>query len=253
MKDTGILVFNKKTVLEDYLVFKWMEIARRAISERGLFAAALSGGRTPAGFFRSLAGGRDESVWRNTHLFMVDERIVPHEDEASNWKMMDENLFSRCPVPRENIHPIPTGCRPEDCAQRYEMDLRTFSFFKAEAAEGGFPVFDLVHLGLGEDGHTASLFPGSPVLKEKSRLAAAVPDASRHDRVTLTYPVINSARNIIFLVMGEDKAGILARVAGKERDLPASAVFPQKGHLFFLADRGAASRLRPGSYESYVE
>ena len=247
-KTAGILVFDEKSVLERYFVSEWMGMAREAISARGLFSAALSGGKTPEGFFRALAGGGDEAIWRETRLFMVDERIVPHEDEASNWKMMNETLFDRCPIPRENIHPVPTGCLPEACANLYEKDLRAFF-----GTEDGFPIFDLVHLGLGEDGHTASLFPGSPVLREKMLLAAAVPDGARHDRVTLTYPVINNARNVIFLVIGEGKAAILARVAGNDPSLPASEVSPRKGRLLFLADRGAASMLRPGSYESYKE
>ncbi|MDA8325599.1 MAG: 6-phosphogluconolactonase [Nitrospiraceae bacterium] len=242
-----ILVFDEKSALEEYLVGKWMETARGAVSERGLFAAALSGGRTPAGFFRRLALAKDETLWRDTHIFMVDERIVPHDDKDSNWAMMNAALFENVPIPRGNIHPVPTDCRPGTCAVRYENDLK--AFFRTRTAEGGAPVFDLVHLGIGEDGHTASLFPGSAALKEKRRLTAAVPDEKRHDRVTLTCPVLNSARNIVFLVTGEDKAEILERVIGGDPSLPASGINPQKGgRLLILADRAAASRLKTGAY-----
>ena len=250
MNAAGILVSDESSVLEDFFVSEWMDIAREAIAARGVFSAALSGGKTPAPFFRALAKAGDGPTWRDTHLFMVDERIVPHEDEASNWKMMNETLFAHCPIPTGNIHTVPTECRLADCARLYEEDLKVFFLFKT-GLEGGSPVFDLIHLGMGPDGHTASLFPGAPALKEKKHLAVAVPDGARHDRVTLTYPVLNNAINVIFLVMGDDKAGALARVAGKEKSpaLPAGAVSPLKGRLLILADRQAASGLRPGSYE----
>ncbi len=248
-KSPQVFVFGEKSALEEYLAGRWVEIARAAVAERGFFAAALSGGRSPEGCFRRLAAIKGASLWRDTHIFMVDERIVPHEDEDSNWRMMDEALFRNVPLLRENIHPVPTDCRPEDCARRYEDGLR--AFFRI-SAEGEWPVFDLVHLGIGKDGHTASLFPGSPVLKEKKHLAAAVFPTGQagggHDRVTLTYPVLNNARNIVFLVTGQDKAEILGRVAGGDPGLPASGIGPRKGSLIVLADSGAASRLKPGSY-----
>ena len=259
-KIAGIVVSDDRSALEDFFASEWMDIAREAKRARGLFSVALSGGKTPAPFFRALAEASlveaslveagDGQLWRSTHLFMVDERIVPHEDDASNWKMMNETLFGfgRGPIPAGNIHPVPTGCRPEACARLYEKDIRAF-FKNKTGLEGGPPVLDLVHLGLGSDGHTASLFPGAPALKEKKHLAVAVPGGAMHDRVTLTYPVINNARNIIFLVMGGDKAGALARVAEKDPSLPASAVSPRKGRLLILADRQAASGLAPGSYE----
>ena len=234
--------------MEDFFVSKWIEIAGQAVSVRGHFCAALSGGRTPEGFFQKLSLAGDAPLWRATHIFMADERMVPPDDDASNFKMMNGALFNKAPIPRENIHPVPTDCPVDICAQRYESGIR--AFFKLAAGASLFPVFDLVHLGLGDDGHTASLFPGSDVLKENRRLAAPVPDGNRHDRVTLTYPVLNGARNVIFLVAGEDKAWVLRRVAEKDPSLPASAVNPQNGRLLVLADKAAASQLAADSYVS---
>lgn len=245
IKNAQVLVFDDASALEDFLLGKWTEMAGEAVARRGFFAAALSGGGTPVGFYRKLArlSGKYGPVWKKTHIFMVDERMVPQDSKDSNFGMINETLLSGSPVPRENIHPIRTDELPEICAERYAFELS--GFFRLQKGEA--PVFDLVLLGLGEDGHTASLFPGAGALKEKERLAAAVHDEQRHDRVTLTYPVLNSARNVIFLVTGEKKAAVLERVIEKnDPALPASAVNPENGMLLFLADAVAARRLPPG-------
>ena len=240
-----VLVFDNISALENFTLGKWMAVASEAVARRGMFTAALSGGSTPEGLYRKLALRADPLLWPRTHIFMVDERLVPHESADSNFRMMDETLFRNAPIPRENIHPVPADGPPELCAQRYESGLAEFFGHQ----KGGMPVFDLVLLGLGEDGHTASLFPGSDALREKERFTAAVPDEKKHDRVTLTYPVLNSARNVFFLVAGEKKASVLERVVEK-RDpaLPASAIDPENGTLLFLADSGAAGRLPVNSF-----
>ncbi len=240
MKKAQVLVFDDISALEDFALGKWMTMAREAVNRKGTFAAALSGGGTPAGLYRKLARAVEPSLWPKTHIFMVDERLVPPDSADSNFRMMDETLFSNAPIPRENIHPVRTDGPPELCAERYASGL--FAFFQPR--KGDMPVFDLVLLGLGEDGHTASLFPGADALKEKERLTAAVPDEKRHARVTLTYPVINSARNVFFLVAGEKKAEVLERVVERgDPALPASAIKPENGTLLFLADSGAAVML----------
>ncbi len=241
-----VFVFDELPALEEYLLGKWVEIARGEISGKGIFTAALSGGGSPEGFYRRLSQVAGKTLWRKTHIFMVDERLVPPDSPDSNFRMMDETLLSRAPIPRENIHPVRTDGPPEICAERYASELS--DFFKP--AEGCYPAFDLVLLGLGEDGHTASLFPGTDALTEK-RLAAAVPEVKRHNRVTLTYPVLNSAKNIFFLVTGEKKAEILERLVEKGANdpaLPASGINPKNGTLLFLADSRAAARLSPERY-----
>lgn len=240
-----ILVFDETSALEDFLPGKWIAIAREAVSRKGIFAAALSGGGTPAGFYRKLALFGEPSLWSGTHIFMVDERLVPPDSLDSNFRMMDETLFSKAPIPRENIHPVRTDGPPELCAERYASELS--AFFRPQ--KGSMPVFDLVLLGLGEDGHTASLFPGSDALREKESFTASVPDEQRHGRVTLTCPVLNSAKNVFFLVTGQRKAEVLERLVEKgDPALPASAINPESGALLFLADSAAAGRLPAGRY-----
>ncbi len=244
-KNAQVLVFDDAAGLEDFLLGMWAEVARDAAGRRGFFAAALSGGGTPVGFYRKLAGLSDKSLWQKTHIFMVDERMVPPDSRDSNFGMINETLLGSAPIPLENIHPIRTDGLPGICAERYASVLS--GFFRLR--KGEVPVFDLVLLGLGEDGHTASLLPGSAALKEQERLTAAVHDEQRHDRVTLTYPVLNGARNVVFLVTGEKKAAVLERVVEKnDTALPASAVNPGNGTLFFMADPEAARSLSKGSY-----
>jgi 6-phosphogluconolactonase len=231
--------------IADFVVLRWEEISREAIDAAGFFAAAVSGGKTPIPIYRRLADRKDSLPWQQTHIFLVDERFVPPHHPDSNFRMVEETLLSRVPLPLENIHPIPTEpATPYLAAQKYEEDLRRFF----GASPGNFPRFDLILLGIGEDGHTASLFPGRLPLKDSKQLAAAITlDETRHSRITLTLPVINQAKNILFLVTGEDKAVIAGRVIQEgDAALPASLVRPQTGSLMFLLDRGASSRLSAG-------
>jgi len=224
------------------MINKWEEISEEATERKGYFVAALSGGKTPIDFYRALADYKDRLPWNKTHTFLVDERFLSFDDEDNNYRMLRETLFDRIPIPQENIHPIPTGgSTPRTSAEVYEEDLRIF--FKLSS--GQLPEFDLILLGMGEDGHTASLFPGSPVLSERGRLAVAVMlDEIRHHRITLTLPVINHARHVVFLVSGKNKAPVLEKVANhKDPSLPASMVNPKKGKLLFLSDLEAGSQL----------
>jgi 6-phosphogluconolactonase len=172
----------------------------------------------------------------------VDERFVSFDDKDSNYRMLKETLFEKIPIPQKNIHPIPTGKTSlETSASEYEEDLRRF--FKV--SKGQYPAFDLVLLGIGGDGHTASLFPGSEALSERRRLTAAVVlDEMRHHRITLTLPVINHAEHVIFFVRGENKAFVLKKIiGGDDPSLPASMVQPRSGNLLFVIDREASSQL----------
>ncbi len=221
-----------------FMAERWREISSRAVGEKALFVAALSGGKTPVGFYRHLSAV-EGLEWGRTHLFLVDERFVPPGSAESNYGMLRETLLSRIPLPSGNVHPMVTDISSLSAsAKRYEEELRTFFGLSQE----GVPDFDLVLLGVGEDGHTASLFPGTEALREKQRLVIPVKlGAALHDRITLTLPVINNARNIFFLVSGRRKRVVMRKLRqGHDRTLPAAMVFPEKGKLFFLMDREAA-------------
>jgi 6-phosphogluconolactonase len=240
-----LFVFDKRDGMSEFMIKKWEEFSKEAIERREVFVVALSGGKTPIDFYRGLAKKKEILSWHKTHVFLVDERFLPFNEADSNYRMLRETLLSQVPIPQENMHPIPTDRpTPQISAEEYEEDLRRF--FKLRT--GQFPEFDLILLGIGEEGHTASLFPHSPVLKEQVRLAAAVMlDEARHHRVTLTLPVINHARNLVFFVSGKNKAAVLERILNQRNgSLPASMVKPKGGNLMFLIDREANSQLGSG-------
>ncbi len=207
-------------------------------------SVALSGGSTPRLALAVLSSGpyRGRFPWDLVHFYQVDERWVSPDDPASNQRMLRESLVTRAPVPPTHFHPIDTSLPdPAQGAQRYEEMLR----LAFRRSRGGFPRFDAVLLGLGTDGHTASLFPGTPALREKEswvvRTEGGEPPVPR---ITLTLPVLNAASRVIFLVSGREKASVLADVlSGRGADLPASRVSPRKGRITFLADAPAASLL----------
>ncbi len=238
----NVLIFDHEDQLLKFLIEKWEDISNKGIERRGYFVVGLSGGKTPIVFYQKLAKWDSKSSWERTHIFLVDERFVSFDDKDSNYRMLRDTLFGKILIPQENIHPIPTEKRSlEASAKEYEADL--IKFFKISG--GQYPAFDLILLGIGEDGHTASLFPGSKALSERKRLTAAVVlDEMRHDRITLTLPVINYAEHVIFFVTGENKAPVLKKIiAGDDPSLPASMVRPKSGNLLFVIDRGASSQL----------
>jgi 6-phosphogluconolactonase len=222
---------------------RFLRASQGAIAARGCFVAALSGGHTPVDLYREIARIGGALDWEKTHLFLVDERLVPYEDSRSNFGMIKKTLLDAVPLRRSNVHPVSVDPPdPHVSAKMYEDDIRAFF----QAAPGVMPRFDLVLLGLGEDGHTASLFPGTPIPGDAIHAVGAVAESEgRTSRVTLTLPVINNAREVIFLVTGKGKAPIVRRVV-EERDahLPASLVTPAEGRLSFLCDREAASALQ---------
>jgi 6-phosphogluconolactonase len=236
-----VKVFETREEMTAFFVKTWSEVSRKAVAERGEITAALSGGKTPVDAYRALAAERELLPWKHTRIFLADERFVPLTDNESNFHMIEETLLAPVSIPRENVNPVRTDKPgPDDAAKQYEERLA--SHFAL--VPGEFPRFDILLLGLGEDGHTASLFPGSPVLEEKVRLARGVfPGGTLRDRVTLTLPVINNGRHIIFLVTGKGKAHALRRVMDGDESLPASRVLPNNGSLLFLADGEAAELL----------
>jgi 6-phosphogluconolactonase len=203
---------------------------------------ALSGGSTPRALYELLSDAgepfRDQIAWDKTHFFFTDERHVPADHPDSNYRMVNEAMFSRVPVPQQNIHRIPAeNAIAEDAAKAYQSDLNRF-FGEA------IPAFDLVLLGLGEEGHTASLFPYSPALKETEHLVAA-PFVEKLNayRITMTLPVLNNGKSVVFLVTGASKAEILSTVINTDRkpDLyPAQAISPTNGAVSWLVDKAAA-------------
>jgi 6-phosphogluconolactonase len=238
----NVCVFDRKDDISSFVIETWREVSQKAIERKGLFSVALSGGKTPINLYYQLSGVKQRLPWEKTHIFLVDERFVPFGHNDSNYRMLKETLLDHIPILSGNIHPIPTErSTPWASAIAYEEDIQIFF----NLPSGQYPEFDLILLGIGEDGHTASLFPASPVLKEEGHLAAAVIlDETRHSRVTLTLPVINHAKHILFLVVGKNKAPVLRKIIDKEdTSLPASMVHPHQGELIFAIDREASSQL----------
>ena len=218
-------------------VAEWM--TRMARAKRGEFAVALSGGTTPRMLYRTLASYPFLGAfpWARAQWFWGDERFVPHDDPMSNYRMVCEAMLSRVPASASNIHAIATeGLTPADAARRYERALK--NHYGAERLNPARPLFDLVLLGLGTDGHTASLFPGSPALDEREHWTS-VGELKSQPRITLTYPAIESSAQTAFLVEGPAKRDILGRLRGGAADLPAARLRPN-GALRIFADKAAA-------------
>ena len=220
-----------------------MALERSGKGKMGI-SIGLSGGRTPGLTLEVLSSEpyRSRFPWGMVHFFQVDERWVPPGDPASNQRMQRESFVSRAPVPPDHFHPVDTSCSgPPEGARRYEETLRRF--FGEKTA--GFPRFDAILLGLGADGHTASLFPGSSALDEDTAwVTTAEGGAPPVPRVTLTLPVLNAASQVIFLVGGREKASVLAEIlSGKRAELPASRISPRRGKITFLVDAAAAGEI----------
>lgn len=216
----------------------WLnEVAR---SREGRVAVALAGGSTPKRLYERLAEPpfREQFPWSRTHWFWGDERFVPHEDPRSNYRMAQKALLSRAPIPPANIHPVPTvGLPPQAAAEAYEAELR--AFYGSDTLDPSRPLFDAVVLGLGDNGHTASLMPGSPVLEERRRWVAEVAGAAAETRITLTYPALESAFEAAFLIVGAEKKAALKRLRADDASIPAGRL-RVAGALRIFADVEAA-------------
>jgi 6-phosphogluconolactonase len=218
-------------------VAEWMTAA--ALATSGPFAVSLSGGSTPKALYALLAseGFRNRFPWQRVHWYWGDERFVPYDHPESNYRMTREAMLSKVPVPPENVHPIPTDGTPQDAARRYEQTLQ--QAYGASRLDPQRPFFDVTLLGLGPDGHTASLLPGDPVLNERKRWVAAVSHGRPEVRITMTYPVIESSRRVAFLVAGEEKAAMFGAIRAGDSQVPAARVRPV-GELFWFVDQAAA-------------
>ncbi|MGH7855517.1 MAG: 6-phosphogluconolactonase [Candidatus Binatia bacterium] len=230
---------------------QFIALASAAIARSGRFAVALSGGSTPKALYSSLASPefRERVDWPRVHLFWGDERCVAPDHPDSNFRMVRENLLAKIQLPSANIHRIVGEKEPRQAVIAYEAELKVFF----GASGGALPCFDLIFLGLGDDGHTASLFPGSAALAETEHLVAAVyVEKLRSHRLTLTLPVINAAVQATFLVSGESKAKIVREILvpySVACNYPAAKVRPSNGRLTWVIDADAAKELPLGIIE----
>lgn len=218
------------------------DLSRSAAVSRPAFTMAISGGSTPKRLYELFSSGplRDAIPWAKVHLFWVDERCVPKNHPDSNYKLAFDTFLSRVALPESNIHCIAGELEAEKAAETYESDLRCF--FR----DASLPVFDLVLLGIGEDGHTASLFPGSGAVREKKRWAMPVyGGVPPLNRVTLTLPVLNNAARVLFLVASREKAGVVHEILEDDnpKAYPAGMVRPAHGLVAWYVDREAAGAL----------
>jgi 6-phosphogluconolactonase len=237
-----VQVFDNIQALSQKAALLFVEAAQEAIRARGRFTVALTGGSSPVQLYELLtkAPYKDQLPWQDTYVFWGDERWVPLTDEQSNARMAFDALLNKVPVPKEQIFPMWGESEPDAFARHYEELLH-------KQLGPGEPAFDLVLLGMGEDGHTASLFPGTDVLHEKERLVEAyyLPGQDMY-RITLTAPLINRARQVVFLAFGEKKAKALAEVLKGEPDpemYPAQLIQPEKREPQWLVDTAAARLL----------
>jgi 6-phosphogluconolactonase len=222
---------------------EFVRVARAAIGAQGRFTVALSGGSTPKSLYSLLASNYSDFVWNRVFLFFGDERHVPPTDPESNYRMVKESLLSKISIPAENVFRVPAENHDAAAAAtEYESTIRQFFQLKP----GEFPRFDLILLGMGPDGHTASLFPDSAALQEKSRIVVAnwVAKFNTH-RITFTFPVLDRAAEVLFLASGSDKADMLHQVLESKNSppLPSQSVQPTDGKLLWMLDEAAAAKL----------
>lgn len=245
MGTVSLHVAPSEEALIQSAVDRLLAVANDALRDKGEFNLALSGGSTPRPLYELLATEplNRRIDWSRTHLFLGDERAVPPDHEDSNYRMVRETLLAGIDVPAENVHRILAERSPQDAADAYAEDLREHF----DLTVGEWPRFDFMLQGLGRDGHTASLFPGLDELHDRRNLVVApyVPSLETY-RISVTFPVINHAWQICFLVSGAGKAEALQHVVGgtyAPDDWPAQFVHPRDGHLMWLVDEAAASLL----------
>lgn len=244
-----VIVAENADAAADQAAERVVEIVRERIASSGNCHLALCGGTTPAELYRRIARPplSERVDWPKVRIFFGDERDVPQDHVENNYRMVAKNLLDHVPIPLAQVHPMPADCRDMSAAaEQYEELIR-----RLVPAEGNdIPRFDLILLGLGGEGHTASLFPDTPALTETKRLVVAqfVPVIGRN-RMTFTFPLINAARHVMFGVTGPDKAMAVAAVLSDDPKLrarcPASRVAPAKGELIFVLDTAAARNI-PG-------
>lgn len=242
-KNTFSTIWPDQAALAEAAAHYFITTCRESVGTNGIFTAALSGGHTPEIFYSLLATLKYSRniPWNKVHLFWSDERWVKHESPESNYRMAKEMLLDYIPIASKNIHPVPVSGSPAKGAARYEKTIK-----KVLGSQN--PAFDWLMLGVGADGHTASLFPGTAVLKEKKRFVSEVFIKENNSwRISFTYALINKASKIIFLVSGKEKAPVIEKIFnphGKKMILPVCGVKPEKGQICWMLDRDAATGIR---------
>ncbi len=240
-----IAIYDDKHILSQHAAEYIMRIAKESIDLHGRFTIALTGGTTPGEAYSLLASEpiRSQIDWQRVYIFWGDERCVPHTNPESNYYLAQQVLFDKVAIPKSQIHPVPADQPDRDAAsQAYTVELHQ------AFGTNGVPSFDLIHLGMGPEGHTASLFPHQASLHEKHRLVmpVSVPKPPP-DRLTFTPPLLNAARNVLFLVTGSEKADALHAVLEGEyqpNEYPAQIVHPTNGEVVWMVDRAAAQNLQ---------
>ncbi len=235
-----VLIFESNFMLAEHALKMWIGIAQQSIEQSNRFTVALSGGKSPVEFYSKLSNYKDFNLWRRTHIFLGDERFVDHSDERSNFKMIKRNLLDYADIPPANIHPIATDLKNvELSADQYKNELVQFFEFKENA-----PRFDLILLGIGSDGHVASLFPDDERIDDNEHLVLPVSlPQLKEERISLTLPVINNAKNVMLIASGADKADIFKELIEGKSEIPASKVKLTGGQLTYLLDKEAAQKL----------
>jgi len=241
-------MFNKTKEMGEWRIFETAEAVAEHVAEWLCalactcdrdFAVCLSGGSTPRHLYRQLTRNPIAArfPWKRAHWFWGDERFVPHDSPDSNYRMAYDALLSRVPVANDRIHAIPTvGLSPEESAASYQTLLQ--QYYGADQLDPVRPIFDMTLLGVGEDGHTASLFPGSPSLQEDRRWVLPIVGEAGETRITLTYPALDGSRNLAFFATGASKRHVLAKIRAGDTELPAARVRPV-GYLNWFVDRAA--------------
>jgi 6-phosphogluconolactonase len=239
--NTKILLFENSHTLTNFLLKEFSEIGERAIKTSGIFNIALSGGRAPVEFYCRLSTVENFGFWQKTHIFWADERFVPFSSEDSNFRMIKSNLLDYIPIPEGNIHPVPTDEENVNLAtEEYKNTLMRHFIDQG----GRLPRFDFILLGMGEDGHTASLFPGDPNIDNPHLVTLPVSLAHlKHERVSMTLALINNASYVGILILGARKAEIAKKIMDDHFSCPAAKVNPSHGRLVYFLDRGAAAAL----------
>jgi 6-phosphogluconolactonase len=246
---SAIQIFPTADTLADGAANLFVLAAQEAIAERGRFTVALAGGKTPEATCARLArpAMAAQVEWDKVFVVFGDERFVPYDDERSNYGLARRTLLSSVPIPSANVFPIPTEMATPDEAARAYADILAGVF--SRKPDDPPPVIDLILLGLGDDGHTASLFPGMPSLEVTEAWAVSTPPGTLPppiERVTLTFPVLNAARQVVFLVGGAPKAAVVREILqgnSSREQYPAAGVQPTDGMLTWLLDEAAASAM----------
>lgn len=243
----SLYIYHSLEILSEAAAELFSRQAKEAVKSKRYFAVALSGGHTPKRSYELLASEpfKNRIPWEYVYIFWGDERCVPHTDPRSNQRMAHQALLDYVPIPRSQIFPIPCNAKPKEAAQKYEKILR--DFFSRKKIRG----LDLVLLGMGKNGHTASLFPDTSVLREREHWVKEAYDSeNKLYRVTLTAPFINQAKLVVFLVAGESKAQALHEVLEGPYDpqhIPAQLIHPNHGRLLWFVDKEATELItNPG-------